>query len=244
MTGAIWDKFLTDHDRKVLEGSGFGGMMGFGKRPALLVIDVNYAFCGDKREPILDAVKKWRTSCGEKAWDAFPVLQKVIATARERELPIVYSTGLPPELRRADNWGTGLWKRNRSLGPPPRTNIDGNEIMPQVAPAPRDVVIYKSLPSAFYGTYLQSHLVELGCDSVIVTGTTTSGCVRATVLDAFHLNYKACVVADGCFDRFEMSHAVTLFDMNAKYADVLDSEVVVNHMATLPKGLFELPAGK
>jgi len=242
---AVWDKFLTDHDRAVLAGSGFGGMMGFGKKPALLVVDVNYAFCGDKREPILESVKKWRTSCGEAAWDALPVLQKLIATAHDREIPVIYTTGDLPELRRADGWGGGLWKRNPAARPAVNpTNHDGNEIMPQIAPEPQDIVIHKHLPSAFFGTYLQAYLVELGCDSVIVTGTTTSGCVRATVLDAFHLNYKTTVVGDGCFDRFEMSHAVTLFDMHAKYADVIGSEAVIAHLQSLPKGQFNLPSGQ
>ncbi|HWL05462.1 MAG TPA: isochorismatase family protein [Xanthobacteraceae bacterium] len=243
---AIWDKFLTEQDRAVLAGSGFGRTMGFGARPALLVIDVSYAFCGDVREPILDSVKKWRTSCGEAAWDALPVLEKLIAAARAKGLPVIYTTGYPPALRRPDNWGTGLWKRNVTLGhqAAPPSNHDGNEIMPQIAPQPQDIVLYKNLPSAFQGTYLQSHLVELGCDSLIVTGTTTSGCVRATVLDAFHQSYRSCVVADGCFDRFEMSHAVTLFDINAKYGDVLDSGTVLDHVATLPDGLFKLPAGR
>jgi maleamate amidohydrolase len=241
---AIWDKFLSTHDRKVLEGSGFGGSMGFGKRPALLVIDVNYAFCGDKREPILESMKKWRTSCGEAAWDALLILQEIIAAAREREIPVIYTTGLPPDMRRQDGWGGGLWKRSsRSAPGAAASNHDGNEIMPQIAPDERDIIIHKHLPSAFFGTYLQSHLVELGCDSLIVTGTTTSGCVRATVLDAFHLNYKTCVVEDGCFDRFDMSHAASLFDMHAKYADVRQSPDVIGHLQSLTKGLFTLPTG-
>src|ERR1035437_8709295 len=110
MTEPIWNKFLTERDKAVFATSGYGGSQGFGKRPALLVIDVNYAFCGDKREPILESVKRWRNSCGEDAWDALPVLQKTIAAAHQREIPIFYTTGYPAGIRRPDNWGAGLWK--------------------------------------------------------------------------------------------------------------------------------------
>jgi isochorismate hydrolase len=72
----------------------------------------------------------------------------------------------------------------------------------------------------------------------VVAGTTTSGCVRATVIDAFSSNFRSIVVEDGCFDRAQASHAVSLFDMNAKYADVVDSTDVLQHIATLPDDLF------
>ena len=82
-------------------------------------------------------------------------------------------------------------------------------------------MIYKQKPSGFFGTNMTSYLTLLGCDSVIVTGTTTSGCVRATVLDAFSLNYRIALAEEGCFDRSQASHAINLCDMNAKYADVV-----------------------
>jgi len=72
MAERIWDKFLTDRDKQVFATSGYGAEAGGGKKPALLVIDVNYAFCGERSEPILDSIKKWRTSCGEDAWEALP----------------------------------------------------------------------------------------------------------------------------------------------------------------------------
>jgi maleamate amidohydrolase len=89
MDDALWTRFVTESDRAVMQASGFGARMGFGKRPALLVIDVSYAFCGDRREPILESIKKWRTSCGEVAWDALPIIQRLIEAARERELPVI-----------------------------------------------------------------------------------------------------------------------------------------------------------
>ena len=101
------------------------------------------------------------------------------------------------------------------------TNLDGNEIVTPIAPGPKDIVVLKQKPSGFFGTNLASYLTLLGCDSLIVTGTTTSGCVRATVLDAFSLNYRVALAEEGCFDRSQASHAINLCDMNAKYADVV-----------------------
>ena len=90
---------------------------------------------------------------------------------------------------------------------------------------------------------LTDYLFLLKCDSVIVMGTATSGCVRATVIDAFSHNLRVTVVEDGCFERCQASHAVNLFDMNSKYADVLPSGEVRMFMAGLETGLFDLPSG-
>jgi maleamate amidohydrolase len=88
-----------------------------------------------------------------------------------------------------------------------------------------------------------SYLTLLGCDSVIVTGTTTSGCVRATVLDAFSLNYRIALAEEGCFDRSQASHAINLCDMNAKYADVVKTSEILAYLEGLPRGMFDLPKG-
>jgi maleamate amidohydrolase len=125
----------------------------------------------------------------------------------------------------------------------PASNLDGNEIVTPIAPGPRDILVYKQKPSGFFGTNLASYLTLLGCDSVIVTGTTTSGCVRATVLDAFSLNYRISLAEEGCFDRSQASHAINLCDMNAKYADVLKTSEVLAYLDTLPSGMFDLPQG-
>ena len=123
------------------------------------------------------------------------------------------------------------------------TNVDGNEIVAEIAPGPQDIVIYKQKPSGFFGTNMASYLTLLGCDSVIVTGTTTSGCVRATVLDAFSLNYRVALAEEGCFDRSQASHAINLCDMNAKYADVVKTSEVLTFFDGLPAGQFDLPKG-
>ena len=150
-------------------------------------------------------------------------------------------------MRRADNWDSGSWSWKNTRTEEKRlvgdTGRDGNEIVDEIAPEPHDIIVLKQKPSGFFGTNLLSYLVLLGCDSVIVTGTTTSGCVRATVLDAFSNNFRVTVAEEACFDRSQASHAINLCDMQAKYADVLPVDEVKRYLASLPKGLFELPRG-
>jgi maleamate amidohydrolase len=106
-------------------------------------------------------------------------------------------------------------------------------------------VIYKYKPSVFFGTPFTSFLNDMGCDSLLVAGTTTSGCVRATVIDAFSYNYRVAVVEEACFDRSQVSHAVSLCDMHAKYADVVRAAEVLTYIDGLPDGIFKnLPSGK
>src|SRR5205807_10255645 len=141
-----------------------------------------------------------------------------------------------------DNWDAGSWRwkstRGEEAGGSPG-GVDGNEIVAMIAPGPKDIVIRKQKPSGFFGTNLVSYLTLLGCDSVVVVGTTTSGCVRATVVDAFSLNYRVILAQEGCFDRSEASHALSLCDMHAKYADVLPTEEILAYFDRLPLHLFD-----
>ncbi len=243
MTERIWDKFLTERDKAVFAAGVFGARAGFGKRPAVLVIDVNWAFCGERPEPILDSIKRWRTSCGEDAWVALDYIKALTDAAHAKGLPMVYTTGE----RRPDNWDAGSWRWKSTRGEEASgagdVSIDGNEIVAMIAPGPRDIVIRKQKPSGFFGTNLASYLTLLGCDSVIVVGTTTSGCVRATVVDAFSLNYRVILAEEGCFDRSEASHAISLCDMHAKYADVIATAEILDYFRQLPADLFDLPTG-
>jgi len=242
MAERIWDKFLTERDRAVFAAAGYGQDAGFGARPALLVVDVNYHFAGDRPEPLLESIKRWPNSCGEEAWQAIPVIQRLLDVAREKGVPVIYTTGEA----RADGWdrGSWAWKNHRTSRPRPQgSNQDGNEILREIAPLPRDIVIRKLKPSGFFGTNLEAFLTLLGVDSVVVAGTTTSGCVRATVIDAFSHNYRVAVVEDACFDRAEASHAINLCDLQAKYADVVGSDAVTDFFTGLPDGLFDLPRG-
>lgn len=244
MSEPIWNRFLTERDKQMWAMSGYGARQGFGKRPAVLVIDVNYNFCGDRREPILRSIKRWRNSCGEEAWDAIEVIKRLLQAARSKGLPIIYTTGV----RRADNWdwGSWTWKNSRSKEHAAmRTSATPEDtIVPEVAPQSTDIVVLKQKPSAFFGTPLASYLTLLGADSLVVTGTTTGGCVRATVLDAFSYNYRVAVVEEGCFDRSQASHAINLCDMDAKYADVRKLDEVLSFVGTLNAGMFDLPKGQ
>jgi nicotinamidase-related amidase len=241
MTEPIWNQFLTERDKQVFAASGYGARQGFGKRPAVLVVDVNYDFCGDRPEPILDSIKRWRNSCGAEAWDGVAAIKRLLAAARAKALPVIYTTSG----RRADNWdqGSWAWKNTRTAERviARDTQLPGNTIVPDIAPLPQDIVLYKQKPSAFYATPLLSYLVLLNADSIILTGVSTSGCVRATVIDAFSNNFRVAVVEEGCFDRSQASHAINLCDMHAKYADVVKLDDTLAFVETLPKGMFDLP---
>jgi nicotinamidase-related amidase len=241
MSEPIWNRFLTERDKQVFAASGYGARQGFGKRPALLIVDVNYDFCGDKPEPILESIKRWRNSCGEEAWESVSAIKRLLAAGRGKGLPVIYTTSG----RRLDNWdqGSWAWKNTRTAERviARGTNLPGNTIVPDIAPEPQDIVLYKQKPSAFYATPLASYLVLLGADSVIIAGVSTSGCVRASVIDGFSSNYRMTVVEEGCFDRSQASHAINLCDMHAKYADVVKLDETIAFIDTLPKGMFDLP---
>jgi isochorismate hydrolase len=106
------------------------------------------------------------------------------------------------------------------------TNLDGNDITP-IASTQQDIAVLKQQPSGFFGRNIASYMTLLGCDCVTVAGTTTSECVRAPVLDAFSLNYRIALAEEGCFHRSQLSHAINLCHMNAKYAAVVEASEIL-----------------
>ena len=239
----IWDDFLTEQDKKVFHKSGYGTKAGFGNRPVLLVIDINYNFLGDKPKPILDSIEDWPNSCGEIGWNCLPNIKKVLNSCRNKKIPIIYTTG---EVRN-DKWDRGSWawknQRTSSEKLSKNYNFDPNDIIEDIRPQSKDIIIKKLKPSGFYGTNLQSFLNLFSADTLLILGTTTSGCVRATAIDGFSANYRISIIEDCCFDRSEASHAINLCDLNAKYADVIKSEEVINYLSNLEDNLFNLPLG-
>ena len=240
----VWERYLPDRDRTLIDSAGYRNPMGMGERPALLIIDANYNFTGDRREPIEQAIRRWPNACGEAAWDALARIGELLSCAHERQLPVFFSTdGFRPD---GWNMGSWLWKTGRAgdeRGTAARFNLNGAEINRAIAPIATDIIIEKLKPSVFNGTPLRQLLTLLRVDTLVVAGGTTSGCVRASVIDAFSDNYRVAVAEDGCFDRVELSHAVNLFDMDAKYADVLSTDEIVARLGDYPAGLFDLPKG-
>ena len=226
----VWDSYLTPDDVEIYEAAGYGARSVWGCRPALLVVDVNYNFVGESPMPILESIRTFRNSCGEAGWDAVHAIEQLLAAARPAGVPVFYTT------QQADARATvvGGWgRKNSRVGDDEdmERSAFGVRIVDQIAPVPDDIVIVKDKPSAFFATPLVSYLNELRVDTVIVAGGTTSGCVRASVIDAFSFNYTVVVVEEACFDRAPVSHAVNLFEIQAKYADVVPLADVVPYLA-------------
>ena len=194
-----------------------------GQRPALLAIDLyNLVFEGGAK-PVAEVVKEFPSSCGVHAWNAIKPTQQLFAAARAGGLPVIYTT---TETRREAK-PANVHATNRRIK---KIDPHAYEIYEAFKPEPGDLIIYKERASGFFGTPLIAHLNMLGVDSLIVCGETTSGCVRASVVDAYSNGFHTVVVEEGVFDRSILSHKVCLFDLHHKYADVMHLEEVTSHL--------------
>lgn len=231
-TRRIWDDFLTERDQEVLKFAGYGKRGGFGKRPALFIIDVQYNFCGDTPQDILEGLKQYRTHCGKEAWAAVAHMVPLLELARERNLPVFYTeSGRRPDL--VDS-GVQVGKNHRGTEKTVIANTHATQTVEPLAPRPQDFRISKQKPSCFFGTTFMSQLNFLDVDSLILVGCTSSGCLRATAVDAYSFNFKVVIPEEAAFDRFQASHAINLFDLNCKYADVIPSAEVAQYLRELP----------
>lgn len=226
---AIWDDVITEQDRLVYQASGYGEeRIGFGQRPALVIIDVNYNFVGDKPEPVLESIKRFPYSCGEVGWEAVHKIASLLPLVKQKGVPVIYTTSdLSP---RPPGWIRIKSSRATEVTKSPQYN----EIVKEIAPVKGDIVIRKPRASIFYGTPLLSVLQALRVDTLLVCGTTTSGCVRASVIESLANNFRTMVIEECTFDRGEVSHKINLFDMNAKYADVVSLAEVKKYIRQLP----------
>src|SRR5690606_2353725 len=198
---------------RAYRAAGFGRPSGMGSRPALLIIDVQYRTVGTTPQPFWESIKEFPTSCGDVGWKAVANIQKLLALFREKNWPVLYPHVAP---KKATDGG----RLDDKVPAIMNIRAHGYDFVKEVAPREGDVLLPKKHPSAFFGTALASHLIDLQADTLIVTGCTTSGCVRGSVVDAFSLNFKVAVPQDAVYDRSQVSHAVNLFDMSEKYADV------------------------
>jgi len=231
---ASWNDFLTEQDKQLLSVWGKRDRDEFGRKPVLLLVDVYYASLGNERKPLLESVKDWPMSCGLAGWDAVDRMINLLEAAREHDIPIVYVRGMrnfPSDSTRVTERGG---KKNRGVDRlPPEIRAMEYEIVAEVAPKQGDLLLEKTAPSAFAGTPLLHYLRQTGVDTVIVCGETTSGCVRAAVLDAQALRYRVGIVGECCFDRIEASHWINLFDMHQKYGEVIDVRTAADYFASV-----------
>jgi len=182
----------------------------------LLVVDVQYNFVGARGGD--DEYPMAGDSVG--AWQAVENIQKLIGAFRREALPIIYVTVDKPDNEKI--FDSFARKKNKSVSEKllEVSKTGGSKIVKEIEPLSNEVVISKRYASAFFGTPLISYLNTLKADTLIVVGLATSGCIRATVVDAASYNFNVIVVEDCVADRIDVSHKVALFDMNLKYADV------------------------
>jgi maleamate amidohydrolase len=228
-----WDGYLTRQDEAVAESRG-DRRFGFGERPALLMIDLYRWVFGDRPQPVLEAIRDWPGSCGLAAWESVPHIQRLLGAARAAGIPVIYS-------KNADDTALMAWsksERSRS-GKPSRPSSPemadrrrrANDIIDEIAPLPGELVITKNAPSVFWGTPLFGQLTARGIDTIIVTGESTSGCVRSAVIDGCTNRFNMIVAQECVFDRMQVSHVMNLFDMDQKYADVLPVDEIIAHLS-------------
>ncbi|MBU3730894.1 MAG: isochorismatase family protein [Beijerinckiaceae bacterium] len=221
-----WDGIIPEEEQRAYRAAGFGRPTGLGQKPALLIIDVQYRTVGTERAPFWEAIKEFPTSCGDVGWSAVDKISTLLALFRAKNWPVLY-----PHVAPKQNFDFGRLsdKVPAIMGVAGR----GYDFVEEVAPREGDILLPKKHPSAFFGTPLASYLINLGVDQLVVTGCTTSGCVRGSVVDAFAYNFRVLVPQDAVYDRSQISHAVNLFDMAEKYADVMPTDEAVAALSQL-----------
>jgi maleamate amidohydrolase len=208
---------------------GFHGRSGFGRRPALVVVDVNVGFT-DPASPLVCDLD-----------EVIGAIGALLEEARTSGIPIVYTTV-------SYNESDKITAQAFLAKVPALLTLEAGsrwvEIDPRIAPRPDEPVLNKLFASAFFGTSLASMLATAGCDSVIVTGASTSGCVRATVVDALQHGYRPIVPREAVGDRNPAAHEASLYDIDAKYGDVVSvADVVEELRATRTSAEREVVAG-
>jgi len=205
--------------RKVYERARLGGRVGYGKRPAVLVVDLQIGFTAPEISPV----------AGELG-TVIAATNRILAAARGAGAPAYFTViGYDPEC--PDD--AGLWPRK---GPYLRTLTLGSDLVkldPRVERLPSDLVLVKKQASAFFGTHLAPMLTAKGIDTVVVTGCTTSGCVRATIVDALGYGFRPIVPLEAVGDRADEPHEASLFDIDAKYGDVVPVDDVLEYLGKL-----------
>lgn len=202
-------------DAERFAARGFGVTLGFGERPALLVVDMLRAFT-DPARPL-----------GASLDGEIAATSRLLACVRAANVPVFFSVTRYDASDLAD---AGLWaikvKGSTSL----RAGTDGVEIDPRLEPRPTESVFVKKYASCFFGTDLLSRLVNRRVDTLVLAGCTTSGCVRATAVDALQNGFRPIVVREAVGDRSRAAHDQSLLDLQNKYADVVSLDDALAHL--------------
>ena len=196
--------------------AGFSNRLGFGERAALVVIDFCQAYL-DEHSPLYAGVEDARASC-----------VRLLAAARQAHLPVLHTR---VEFQPGGADGGVFFRKVGALECFVRGNPLG-DYGEGLTPAEGEVVVVKQYASGFFGTSLASTLTSLGVDTLIIAGVSTSGCVRATALDACQHGFVPIVVRDACGDRDQRVHEANLFDLDAKYADVVSEQEVLDELSS------------
>jgi nicotinamidase-related amidase len=227
--GNEWDRYIGPEDREVIARAQFGQRMGFGRRPALVAIDCQRYMVGERS----GSDPRYPSSCGAPGWAAIDHAARMARAARAAGVPVFFTRfALDPS--GAD---IGVYGRKRKLLESPYWCLEGTpgaELVPDLFIEPGDIVFTKKKPSAFFGTPLLAYLVDRQVDTVIVCGGATSNCVRATVFDSSSYNFRTIVAREAVFDRIPVSHAISLFDMDRQFADVVAVDEIVGYLDALP----------
>jgi maleamate amidohydrolase len=210
---------MTDTDADLLENyrKAYDNRVGYGKRPALVLVDFVQAYF-EPSNPLYAGVDA-----------ALASALRIRAVARKKDIPVILTGVL---LHKSGKDGGRFFQKAKPLA----AFVAGNPMgawPAGLAPFDDEFVITKQYPSAFFGTSLASTLTSMGVDNVILTGLTTSGCIRATCVDSMSHGFITTVVRDACGDRHSAPHEANLFDMNAKYADVVSEEEIIAHLQSL-----------
>jgi maleamate amidohydrolase len=199
-----------------------GQRMGFGERPALLLIDMQHDFC-DPDAP---------TTLFPSIRSTYEPIKRLAAAARAKRVPVLYTRGLVA----ADGSTAGLWRLKMKHHGLRGVQIEGGrgaEIIEELKPEPGDRVINKWRPSAFFRTDLAVFLGVSAIDTLLLCGTSMSGCVRATATDAFMRDIRPMIVREGVADRSEAIMEANLFDVDQKYGDVVTLDMCLAYLAGL-----------
>jgi maleamate amidohydrolase len=205
-------------DAELFKERGFGLKIGFGERPALLIIDMLKAFTN----PAM--------MLGANLDSQIEATKPLLAVAHERGIPVIFSTVIYND---ADLKDAGIWALKMKGVTTLRGDSDGVEVDPRLDMRKTDSLLVKKYASCFFGTDLVARLMSQRVDCLIITGCTTSGCVRATAVDALQTGLRPMVVREAVGDRSVAAHEQSLFDLNAKYADVVSLEETLQYLRTV-----------